>query len=167
MVDMSTVATATNIKKTRNREMPTNNNGKELGYAIGKTNWYFKALLNKLLRKEQCGITTEQWLVLKVIDANPASSQTEVAEKSQKEKTNITRIIDLLEKNGFIERRRDDKDRRMYRIHATEEGQKVLKAVNHITQKTEEICVHSLNEKQVKEVIDSLDAICESIKKEL
>ena len=147
--------------------MSNDNNGKKLGYAIGKTNWYFKALLNKLLREEQCGITTEQWLVLKVIDANPASSQTEVAEKSQKEKTNITRIIDLLEKNGFIERRRDDKDRRMYRIHSTKEGQKVLKAVNHITQKTEEICLHSLNEKQVKEVIDSLEAICESIKKEI
>ena len=147
--------------------MPANNKGKAIGYAIGKTNWYLKALLNKLLREEQCGITNEQWLVLKVIDANPAASQTEIAQKSLKEKTNITRIIDLLEKNGFIERRRDEKDRRMYRIHATEKGQKVLMTVNPITQKTEEICVQSLNKKQIKEVIDSLDAICESIKKEL
>jgi len=147
--------------------MPKNSNEKELGYAIGKTNWYLKTLLNKLLREEECGITNEQWLVLKVIDANPAVSQTEIAEKSQKEKTNITRIIDLLEKNGFIERRRDEKDRRMYRIHATEEGKKVLKAVNPITQKTEEICAQTLNKKQVKEIIDSLDAVCESIKKEL
>jgi DNA-binding MarR family transcriptional regulator len=147
--------------------MPKNSNEKELGYAIGKTNWYLKTLLNKLLREEECGITNEQWLVLKVIDANPAVSQTEIAEKSQKEKTNITRIIDLLENNGFIERRRDEKDRRMYRIHATEEGKKVLKAVNPITQKTEEICAQTLNKKQVKEIIDSLDAVCESIKKEL
>jgi DNA-binding MarR family transcriptional regulator len=147
--------------------MPKNSNEKELGYAIGKTNWHLKTLLNKLLREEECGITNEQWRVLKVIDANPAVSQTEIAEKSQKEKTNITRIIDLLEKNGFIERRRDEKDRRMYRIHATEEGKKVLKAVNPITQKTEEICAQTLNKKQVKEIIDSLDAVCESIKKEL
>jgi DNA-binding MarR family transcriptional regulator len=147
--------------------MSNKSNEKSLGYVIGKTNWYLKTLLNKLLREEACGITNEQWLVLKVIDANPAVSQTEIAEKSQKEKTNITRIIDLLENSGFIERRRDERDRRMYRIHATEEGERVLKTVNPITQKTEEICTQSLNKIQVKEIIDSLDAVCESIKKEL
>jgi MarR family transcriptional regulator, organic hydroperoxide resistance regulator len=147
--------------------MSTISNEKSIGYAIGKTNWYLKTLLNKLLREEACGITNEQWLVLKVIDANPAVSQTEIAKKSQKEKTNITRIIDLLENSGFIERRRDESDRRMYRIHATEKGKNVLKTVNPITQKTEKICAQSLNEIQVKEIIDSLDAVCESIKKEL
>lgn len=147
--------------------MPDNRNEQSLGYAIGKTNWYLKTLLNRLLREEECGITNEQWLVLKVIVANPAVSQTEIAEKSQKEKTNITRIIDLLEKSGRIERRRDERDRRMYRIHATEEGKKVLKTVNPITQKTEKICTQSLNKKQVKEIIHSLNAVCDSIKKEL
>ena len=147
--------------------MAKNNNEKSIGYAIGKTNWYLKTLLNKLLREEKCGITNEQWLVLKVIDANPAMSQTEISEKCQKDKTNITRIIDLLEKKGCIERQKDDRDRRMYRIHATDEGQKVLKTVNPITQKTEKICTQSLNKKEVKEIINVLDAICENIKKKI
>ena len=115
--------------------MAKNNNEKSIGYAIGKTNWHLKTLLNKLLREENCGITNEQWLVLKVIDANPDMSQTEISEKCQKDKTNITRIIDLLEKKGCIERRKNDRDRRMYRIHATDKGQKVLKTVNPITEK--------------------------------
>lgn len=147
--------------------MSKNSHEHALGYTIGKTNWYLKTLLNKLLREEECGITNEQWLVLKVIDANPAVSQTQIAEKSQKDKTNITRIIDLLEKSGCIERRRDERDRRMYRIYATQEGKKVLKTVNPITKKTEKICTQSLNEKQVKEIIDSLNAVCDSIKNEL
>lgn len=147
--------------------MSTSSNEKSLGYAIGKTNWYLKTLINRLLREEECSITTEQWLVLKVIDTNPGMSQTEVAEKSQKEKTNITRIIDLLEKSCCIERRKDERDRRFYRIHATEEGKKVLKTVTPITQKTEEICTRSLNKKQIKEIIDSLNVVCDSIKKEL
>ena len=147
--------------------MSKNNNALSIGYAIGKTNWYLKTLINKLLREEQCRITNEQWLVLKVIDANPGMSQTEVAEKSQKEKTNITRIIDLLERSGCIERRKDERDRRFYRIHATEEGQEVLKTVVPITEKAEEICTQSLSEKQIKEMIDSLNIVCDSIKKEL
>ncbi len=147
--------------------MTINGYEKSLGYAIGKTNWYLKTLVNKFLKEGECGITNEQWLVLKVISANPAVSQTEIAEKSLKDKTNITRILDLLEKSACIERRRDDKDRRMYRIHITKQGKKVLKTVNPITQKIDKICTHSLNKNAVKELIESLDAICDSIKDEL
>jgi DNA-binding MarR family transcriptional regulator len=147
--------------------MPKDKDDYSLGYAIGKTNWYLKTLLSRLLREEECGITNEQWVVLKVIDANPAMSQTEIAEKCQKDKTNITRIVDLLEKSGSIERRKDERDRRMYRIHSTEEGRQILSAVNPITQKTEDICTQSLNREQVKELIRSLDAVCDSIKHEL
>lgn len=147
--------------------MSKNSNELSLGYAIGKTNWYLKTLINKLLREEECSITNEQWLVLKVIDANPGMSQTEVAEKSQKEKTNITRILDLLEKSGCIERRKDERDRRYYRIHATDEGKNVLKTVNPITEKTEEICTQSLSRKQIKEMIALLERVCDSVKKQL
>jgi DNA-binding MarR family transcriptional regulator len=138
-----------------------------LGYTIGKTNWYMKTLLNKLLREERCSITNEQWFVLKVINENPGSSQTEIAQRSQKDKTNVTRILDLLEKSAYIERRRDDRDRRMYRIHPTSEGKKVLKAVIPVTQRTDEICTNSLTKKQITEIIKLLDLVCTNIKKEL
>lgn len=147
--------------------MKKNKNDYSLGYAIGKTNWYLKTLLNKYLREEGCGITNEQWLVLKVIEANPGVSQTEIAEKSQKDKTNITRILDLLEKSECIERRKDNNDRRMYRIHATQKGGEVLKQVNPITKKTENICTQSLSKKQVKEIITLLDGVCDNIRKEI
>ena len=147
--------------------MSKHSNELSLGYAIGKTNWYLKTLINKLLREEDCGVTNEQWLVLKVIDANPGMSQTEVAEKSQKEKTNITRIIDLLEKSGCIERKKDQKDRRFYRIHATDKGKNTLKTVNPITETTERICTQSLSKKQIEKMIALLNNVCESVKKEL
>lgn len=147
--------------------MGKNSNEKLLGYAIGRTHWYLKSLLSKLLKEGGSSITNEQWIVLKVIAANPAVSQTEIAEKSLKDKTNITRILDLLEKRAYIERRRDDRDRRMYRIHITGQGKRVLESVNPVTLKIDEICTHSLNKKEVSEIIESLDTICDSIKKEL
>lgn len=140
---------------------------KALGYAIGKTNWYMKNLLSKLLREEESGITYEQWLVLKVVSEIPGMSQTEVAERSQKDKANITRMIDVLEKCGFIERRKDEHDRRMYRIHPTKEGEAVLEKVGPITQKVENICTRSLDEGQVAEIIKLLDVVCGSVKREL
>jgi DNA-binding MarR family transcriptional regulator len=147
--------------------MTKNSNKYSLGYTIGKTNWYIKTLLNKLLREEKCGITSEQWLVLKVIDDNPDSSQTEIAEISKKDRASITRILDLMQKGAYIERRKDDRDRRMYRIHLTTKGKKVLKAVIPVTQNIEEICTQSLKKKQITEIIQLLDSVCADIKKEL
>lgn len=138
-----------------------------LGYTIGRTNWYIKTLLNKLLKEEGFSITNEQWVVLKVIAFSPGLSQTEIAEKSLKDKTNITRILDLLEKHGYIERQKDDRDRRMYRIYITKEGRDILQAINPITRKLEEISIGSLSTKKQKELIDSLDGVCNSIKNKL
>ena len=147
--------------------MTNKNKGNSLGYAIGRTNWYMRNLINKLLREEGLNITNEQWIVLKVINEIPGLSQTEIAEKSLKDKTNITRILDLLEKSMFIERHKDDRDRRMYRIYITEQGKKILKAVNPITQKTDDISRHSLNKNEVTRLLESLDAICMTIKGKL
>ena len=120
-----------------------------------------------LLQEKGISITNEQWFVLKVVAANPGVSQTEIAERSLKDKTNITRILDLLEKSTFIERRRDDNDRRMYQIHITDQGKRALKAVNPVTQKIDDICTQSLNKKEVKELIKLLDAVCDGIKKNM
>ena len=147
--------------------MMMNAKEKSLGYAIGRTNWYLKTLLNKLFREEGFSITNEQWVVLKVILEYPASSQTEIAEKSQKDKTNITRILDLLEKNAWIERRRDARDRRMNRIYITEQGQTKLKTVAPVTQKIDKICTNSLGKKEKEKLINSLDAVCRAIQDKL
>jgi DNA-binding MarR family transcriptional regulator len=147
--------------------MPKSSKKYSLGYTIGKTNWYIKTLLSKLLKEEKCGITSEQWIVLKVIDEKPGASQTEIAEISHKDRASITRILNLLERSVYIERRKDDRDRRVYRIHLTTEGKKVLKAVIPVAQNTEEICTQSINKKQITEIIQLLDSVCTDIKKEL
>lgn len=138
-----------------------------LGYTIGKTNWYIKTLLSNLLRKEGLSITIEQWIVLKIISKNPGVSQTEIAEESLKDKTNITRILDLLEKGTLIERHRDSSDRRMNRIYITDKGKRTLIAISPVIQKTNEICTQSLTQKDMKELIKSLNAICMGIKNQL
>lgn len=147
--------------------MKKNNKENLLGYSIGRTGWYLRSLLNKLLKDGGFSITNEQWVVLKVIAESPGVSQTEIAEKSLKDKTNITRILDLLEKGAYVERRKDAQDRRMYRIHITKKGLEILKNVNSVTRKTNEICTRSLSKREVRELIKSLDAVCISIKSQL
>jgi DNA-binding MarR family transcriptional regulator len=138
-----------------------------LGYMVGKTNWYLKTHINKLLKEGGFTITSEQWLVLKVISFNPGLSQTEIAEKCMKDKTNITRILDLLEKKTYLVRKKDSMDRRMYRIHITDQGEELINAVIPITQKTDEICKEVLNDDELKKLSGLLDRICNNVKQYL
>lgn len=148
--------------------MPENNSiSSSLGYAIGRTNWYLKTYVNKLLKEGGVSITNEQWLVLKEVSFNPGLSQTEIAEKCIKDKTNITRILDLLENKGYLERKKDHKDRRMYRIHITDQGKHVIDAVMPITQKTNDVCKKALKDEEINVLIKLLDTICGNVKKHL
>ena len=147
--------------------MAADNREKSLGYAIGRTNWYLKTLINKLLKDEGFPITNEQWIVLKAVFEQPGQSQTEVSQHTQKDKTNITRILDLLEKSNYIQRKRDGRDRRMNRIYITEHGKTILKAVTPVTQRIDAICSQAIPQKKIDALIQSLDTVCSSIKAQL
>ena len=49
-------------------------------------------------------------------------TQAEIAERTIKDKPTITRMVDVLEKKGFVVRRNDENDRPVYKIYLTEEG---------------------------------------------
>lgn len=52
-------------------------------------------------------------------------SQTELCEKTLKTKSNITRILDSMEKKGFVSRRVNKEDRRSFDIFLTEKGKDI------------------------------------------
>ncbi len=52
-------------------------------------------------------------------------NQSHLGEKTFKDRHNITRILNLLERRGCIERRADKADKRVYRLFLTKTGQKV------------------------------------------
>jgi DNA-binding MarR family transcriptional regulator len=135
-----------------------------IGYAVGRTNWYMRTLFNTLIREENINLTNEQWTVLKIISTTPGISQTEIAERSLKDKTNITRILDGLEKKNHIVRDKDENDRRAYKINITKEGKKILKEVEPVLRKIERIIYDSLSKSDIDRVKKLLDSICNNIR---
>jgi MarR family transcriptional regulator, lower aerobic nicotinate degradation pathway regulator len=47
-------------------------------------------------------------------------------------------VVDELEKAGFVERRRDPRDRRAYSLQATAAGRRVLRRAGEATKRAEE-----------------------------
>lgn len=75
------------------------------------------------------GLTAEQFQVLKNLSMNGGQSQSMVCEAVSKSPANITRILDRLEKKGYLERRDNPHDRRSSLVYLTDTGRQLMDKV--------------------------------------
>ncbi|WP_339258274.1 MarR family transcriptional regulator [Lysinibacillus sp. FSL K6-3209] len=71
-------------------------------------------------------INSRQYGVLLFINGNPYSSQKDISENLQIDRTTMVSHIDHLESLGFVKRTRNPKDRRSYSLLITPNGNDVL-----------------------------------------
>ena len=77
-------------------------------------------------RATRLQLTRAQWRALKVIRRHEGLSQTELADYLDMEPIPVGRVIDRLEKTGYVERRADPADRRRWRLHLTAKADAVI-----------------------------------------
>jgi DNA-binding MarR family transcriptional regulator len=77
-------------------------------------------------RAAELGTTRAQWRVLARLNHEDGTRQIELAEALDVEPITLCRMIDRLEEAGLVERRRDEADRRAWRIHLTEKARPVI-----------------------------------------
>lgn len=109
------------------------------------------SLLARLAERNTIGdLTYSQFAVLEALYHLGSMTQGEVGSKVLKSTSNITTVIDNLEKTGFVRRERDAKDRRVIHVHLTEAGSKKIEAVfpGHVAALVEEFSVLSTREQE-------------------
>ena len=77
-------------------------------------------------RATRLELTRAQWRALKATSRQEGLSQTELAEYLDMEPIPVGRVIDRLEKTGFVERRSDPGDRRRWRLYLTPKAHAVV-----------------------------------------
>lgn len=97
-----------------------------IGYKIIKGEVFIKRKLLSIFMEKGYDITFEQWTILNVLYVEPGIIQSEIAEKTYKDKTNVTRILDVLSKKGYVVRESHKKDRRSSCIYLTDTGRKIF-----------------------------------------
>ncbi|MTT31187.1 MarR family transcriptional regulator [Terrilactibacillus sp. BCM23-1] len=135
-----------------------------IGFNTAKTARKITRILSNHLKESQ--LTAEQWGVLKRLTEQDHVTQKQLALRSDKDQPTLTKILDLLEKNGFINRQLNPNDRRSFLIVITEQGRKLVddrfnevellfqKIVNHIPKEDLETFQHVLG--QIQKNIDLL-----------
>jgi DNA-binding MarR family transcriptional regulator len=96
-----------------------------VGFLVNRTAIYLKRELQLEFRSHGHAATVEQWQLLNQLWETEGCYQVQLAELILKDKPNVGRMLAVLEKDGLIERRRDEQDQRAYRIYLKDEGKKL------------------------------------------
>ena len=84
--------------------------------------------LNARLQKES--ITFSQYSVLLALSRNGPMQMSKLGEHMLVAPANVTGLIDRMENKGYVRRRKDKNDRRLYLIEQTEEGERIFRHIS-------------------------------------
>lgn len=100
-------------------------------YQIGVTGQRSKRVFQKLLNQECIDLSPEQVGLLNSILEKDGSNMQELSVINDRDNSATTRLVDILEKKGFVERIGVLKDRRVWEIFITPNGkEEIIKANN-------------------------------------
>ena len=77
-------------------------------------------------RVQSLGLTQAQWRALVHLSRCEGMNQAALAEILEIQPITLTRLLDKLQQSGWIERRQDQADRRMFRLYLTELAKPLL-----------------------------------------
>lgn len=105
------------------------------------------------------GITPPQWAVLAQLMEQNGQSLSSLGTKALFDGPTMTGIVDRLESNGFVERRRDSRDRRVINLYLTDKGRELMHKLPPIGQLTDEELVRDLSKEEVDCLVKTLRRI--------
>ena len=97
------------------------------GFVIYRASTCLKAALNRAFQEAGVNVTPEQWAVLSSLWEKDGVVQRTLAERTSKDRHNVTRILNLLEKAGMVRREPHLKDKRCQKIFLTRKGKDIKK----------------------------------------
>ncbi len=98
-----------------------------------------------LLREAGLGLSGVHFGALSVVESDGPMSQQTLGEYLKKDRTSVVAIIDELEREGLVERRRNPVDRRAYALQMTEKGHDWLAQARPLLSSAEDAMLASLD----------------------
>lgn len=134
-----------------------------ISYVINRS--AIKIKTNLFKKFKECGfdITPEQMTVLYGLQEKNGQYQKELGDKILKDKPNVTRLLDILEKRRLVERKADTNDRRKFKVFITEEGGKTLEKLLPIAKEVKKQAIKDIPENDLKILVNILNKISKNI----
>jgi DNA-binding MarR family transcriptional regulator len=116
-------------------------------------------LMRKILQEEAVreGLTFNETSLLFFVNANGKANVTTLAKYLDVSKSSVVEMIDKLVRNGFLERTKDVKDRRVTYVTITDRGRAVLETVREKYKETIDKVLSEVNDVEcVRRIFNAL-----------
>jgi len=118
-------------------------------------------LLRKLIdrRLQPLGLSRAQWSILAILSNHEGLSQSQISDELEIEKSTVGRLIDQVEKSGWIERRPILGDRRLWSVHLTNQARELIAEVERVILHTRAEMLHGLSAEQQQDLSEILQTV--------
>ena len=131
-------------------------------FTLGEVQRLVRAYADK--QAARYGITRAQWAVLAKVERAEGMKQTELAEQMEMQPITLTRLIDRLCDNGWIERRSDDSDRRVNRLYLRKAARPLLGKLSGLRSELTATALEGINPDDAHRLLGNLETIKENVR---
>jgi DNA-binding MarR family transcriptional regulator len=114
-------------------------------------------------RARGLGLTRAQWRVLGHLRRYEGINQGALAEILEVETVTLGRHIDRLEDAGWVERRRDPADRRVWRLHLAEKSRPMIDRLTDLSTEVREFALGRLSKLDRDHLIETLQTMKDNL----
>ena len=131
-------------------------------FTLGELQRLVRAYADK--QAARYGITRAQWAVLAKVERTEGLKQTELAEQMEMQPITLTRLIDKLCDNGWIERRSDDTDRRVNRLYLRKAARPLLGKLSGLRSELTATALDGISQSDAQRLLTQLETIKENVR---
>jgi DNA-binding MarR family transcriptional regulator len=135
-----------------------------LGFWLYRSHIQVSASLRHAFQDAGHDLTPEQWAVLLGLWEEEGLNQSQLGEKTFKDRHNITRILRQLDRRGYIEKLHDKKDKRAFRVYLSPVGHSLLKELKPIVLTHRDRLYKGFNKDDLLKIRDYLGHIVNNLR---
>jgi DNA-binding MarR family transcriptional regulator len=105
------------------------------------------------------GITASQYVLLAILAKKDGLSQTQLGNRLSFDNPTVTGVIDRMERDGLVERRRTSSDRRVINIFLSDKARAILSEVEDIAEEVNDRALEEYSAEEKSHLITMLNAI--------
>lgn len=129
---------------------------KEIAVELNLTGCKLKQFIAANLRKLDVPLTPEQFMLIDLLWNQGEMSQQELADQLQKDKNSVTKLVDAIERKGFVVRQQNLNDRRSNTLVLTEKANQLKPGAKQKGISILDQMLEGIREEELRSFLDTL-----------
>ena len=124
---------------------------------------YTRIYSRQCFKNNNFDITPEQFVIIEVLMHHDGLYQRQLSEITLKDRPNITRIINILEKGGYVERRSDKNKRKVFKIYLTQKAKDIFPLLQKVSQDYRKVMAEGIKKEELEICLKVLNQVLQNL----